>query len=141
MKKLITVGILALVAVSAQAQDIVDTAVVIGSFKTLAAALQAVGLVDTLKGKSPVIVFASADEVIAVVPKVDLAELLKVKATLTAGSTHRAVAGKFLAKDIKVGKFKTVQDRGLTVATTGGITVDAAKGTPADLAADNGLST
>ena len=141
MKKLITVGILVLVAVSAQAQDIVDTAVVVGSFKTFAAELQAVGLVDTLKGKSPVTVLASADEGIAVVPKVDLAELLKVKATLTAGSTHRAVAGKFLAKDIKVGKLKTVQDRGLTVATTGGITVDAAKGTPADLAADNGLST
>ena len=48
MKKLIIAGAIALVAVSAQAKDIVDTAVAAGSFKTLAAALQAAGLVDTL---------------------------------------------------------------------------------------------
>ena len=52
-------------AISAQAKDIVDTAVEAGSFKTLATALSAAGLIDTLKGKGPFIVFAPTDEAFA----------------------------------------------------------------------------
>ena len=139
MKKLIIVGAIALAAVSAQAKDIVDTAVAAGSFKTLATALQAAGLVDTLKGKGPFTVFAPTDEAFAKVPKADLEALLKDKAKLTAVLTYHVVAGKVLAKDIKAGKVKTIQGGELTVATTGGVTVDAAKVISADVVADNGV--
>ena len=70
MKKFIIAGALALAAFSAQAKDIVDTAVAAGSFKTLATALTAAGLVDTLKGKGPFTVFAPTDDAFAKIPKI-----------------------------------------------------------------------
>ena len=143
MKKLIISGAIALAAFSAQtmaqAKDIVDPAVAAGNFKTLATALQAAGLIDTLKGKGPFTVFAPTDEAFAKVPKADLDALLKDKAKLTAVLTYHVVAGKVLAKDIKPGKVKTVQGSELTIATTGGVTVDTAKVTAADVIADNGV--
>ncbi|MBC8058243.1 MAG: fasciclin domain-containing protein [Rhizobiales bacterium] len=139
MKNLLIVGAIALASFSAQAKDIVDTAVGAGTFKTLATALQAAGLVDTLKGKGPFTVFAPTDEAFAKVPKADLDALLKDKAKLTAVLTYHVVAGKVMSKDIKPGKVKTVQGSELTIATTGGVTVDAAKVTTADIAADNGV--
>ena len=139
MKKLLITSALALAAVSAQAKDIVDTAVGAGNFKTLATALQAAGLVDTLKGKGPFTVFAPTDDAFAKVPKADLDALLKDKAKLTAVLTYHVVPGKVMAKDIKPGKVKTVQGNELTLATAGGVTVDAAKVSTADIAADNGV--
>ena len=139
MKKLIIAGAITLAAVSAEAKDIVDTAVSAGSFKTLASALQAAGLVDTLKGKGPFTVFAPTDEAFAKIPKADLDALLKDKAKLTAVLTYHVVAGKVLAKDIKPGKVKSVQGTELTIAATGGVTVDTAKVTAADVLADNGV--
>jgi len=139
MKKILIVGAIALSALSAQAKDIVDTAVAAGSFKTLATALQAAGLIDTLKGKGPFTVFAPTDAAFAKIPKADLDALLKDKAKLTAVLTYHVVAGKVLAKDIKPGKVKTVQGSELTLATTGGVTVDAAKVSAADVVADNGV--
>ena len=139
MNKLIITAAVALAAASAHAKDIVDTAVAAGSFKTLATALQAAGLVDTLKGKGPFTVFAPTDEAFAKVPKADLDALLKDKAKLTAVLTYHVVAGKVMAKDIKPGKVKTVQGTELTLATAGGVTVDAAKVTAADVVADNGV--
>ena len=139
MKKLLISTAVALVAVSVQAKDIVDTAVGAGNFKTLAAALQAAGLVDTLKGKGPFTVFAPTDDAFAKVPKADLDALLKDKAKLTAVLTYHVVPGRVMAKDIKPGKVKTVQGNELTLATTGGVTVDAARVSTADIAADNGV--
>ncbi len=139
MKKLFIVGAIALAAASAQAKDIVDTAVGAGNFKTLATALQAAGLVETLKGKGPFTVFAPTDEAFAKVPKADLDALLKDKAKLTSVLTYHVVPGKVLSTDIKPGKVKTVQGSELTIATTGGVTVDAAKVTAADIQADNGV--
>jgi len=139
MKKFLIVGAIALAAVSVQAKDIVDTAVAAGSFKTLAAALQAAGLVDTLKGKGPFTVFAPTDEAFAKVPKADLDALLKDKAKLTAVLTYHVVSGKVVSKDIKPGKVKTVQGSELAIATTGGVTVNGAKVTAADVMADNGV--
>jgi len=82
MKKILIASIVAFgMTVSAQAKDIVDTAVAAGSFKTLAAALGAAGLVDTLKGKGPFTVFAPTDEAFAKIPKADLEALLKDKAS------------------------------------------------------------
>ncbi len=126
-------------ALSVQAKDIVDTAVGAGNFKTLATALQAAGLIDTLKGKGPFTVFAPTDAAFAKVPKADLDALLKDKAKLTAVLTYHVVPGKVMAKDVKAGKVKTVQGSELTIATTGGVTVDGAKVTATDIVADNGV--
>lgn len=139
MKKLFIVAALAASAFTAQAKDIVDTAVAAGNFKTLATALQAAGLIDTLKGKGPFTVFAPTDEAFAKIPKADLEALLKDKAKLTAVLTYHVVPGKVMAKDVKAGKVKTVQGSSLTVATTGGVTVDKAKVVKTDIAADNGV--
>lgn len=140
MKKTLIASFLAFgLAVSAQAKDIVDTAVAAGSFKTLAAALTAADLVSTLKGKGPFTVFAPTDEAFAKIPKADLDALLKDKAKLTSVLTYHVVAGKVMAADVKAGKVKTVQGSELTVTTTGGVMVDNAKVTKTDIVADNGV--
>jgi uncharacterized surface protein with fasciclin (FAS1) repeats len=121
------------------AKDIVDTAVAAGNFKTLATALQAAGLVDTLKGPGPFTVFAPTDAAFAKVPKADLDALLKDKAKLTAVLTYHVVPGKVMAADVKAGMVKTVQGSAITVTTNGGVMVDGAKVTATDIAADNGV--
>jgi uncharacterized surface protein with fasciclin (FAS1) repeats len=139
MKTYLVLSALSLAALSVQAKDIVDTAVSAGNFKTLAAALTAAGLVDTLKGKGPFTVFAPTDEAFAKIPKADLDALLADKAKLSAVLTYHVVAGKVMAKDVKAGKVKTVQGSDLTVATMGGVMVDNAKVTATDIVADNGV--
>ena len=139
MKKLFVVSALAVAAFSVQAKDIVDTAVAAGNFKTLATALQAAGLVDTLKGPGPFTVFAPTDAAFAKVPKAQLDALLADKAKLTAVLTSHVVSGKVMAKDVKAGKVKTVQGSELTIATAGGVMVDNAKVTATDIVADNGV--
>lgn len=124
---------------SALAADIVDTAVSAGNFKTLVTAVQAAGLVDTLKGKGPFTVFAPTDAAFAKIPKADLDALLKDKAALTKVLTYHVVPGKVMAKDVKAGMVKTVQGSDLTLATTGGVTVNGAKVVAADVAASNGV--
>jgi uncharacterized surface protein with fasciclin (FAS1) repeats len=121
------------------AKDIVDTAVAAGDFKTLATALQAAGLVETLKGKGPFTVFAPTDAAFAKVPKDQLDALLKDKAKLTAVLTYHVVSGKVMAADVKAGKVKTVQGTELTVSTAGGVMVDNAKVVKTDIVADNGV--
>jgi len=139
MKKLFAISALSLAAFSAQAADIVDTAVAAGSFKTLATALGAAGLVDTLKGPGPFTVFAPTDAAFAKIPKADLDALLKDKAKLTAVLTYHVVPGKVMAKDVKPGMVKTVQGSSITIKTDGGVMVDNAKVTATDIAADNGV--
>jgi uncharacterized surface protein with fasciclin (FAS1) repeats len=142
-KKLIALSAVAVFSFAANAanhgKDIVDTAVAAGQFKTLATALQAAGLVETLKGKGPFTVFAPTDEAFAKIPKADLDALLKDKAKLTAVLTYHVVPGRVMAKDVKAGKVKTVQGSELTVATMGGVTVDNAKVIKTDIAASNGV--
>lgn len=140
MKKTLIASLIAFGALSAaHAKDIVDTAVAAGNFKTLATALQAAGLVDTLKGKGPFTVFAPTDEAFAKVPKADLDALLADKAKLTAVLTYHVVPGKVMAADVKAGKVKTVQGSELTVSTSGGVKVDAATVVKTDIVADNGV--
>lgn len=139
MKKFLIVAALSLSAVAVQAKDIVDTAVAAGNFKTLATALTAAGLIDTLKGKGPFTVFAPTDEAFAKVPKADLDALLADKAKLTAVLTYHVVPGKLMARDVKAGKLKTVQGSEITVTTAGGVMVDKAKVTATDIVADNGV--
>ena len=140
MKKSLIATLLASVLVmSAQAKDIVDTAVDAGSFKTLATALGAAGLVETLKGKGPFTVFAPTDEAFAKIPKADLEALLKDKAKLTAVLTYHVVPGKVMSADVKAGKVKTVQGSDITVTTKGGVMVNKAKVIKTDIMADNGV--
>ena len=140
MKKTLIVTVLALgAAFSVQAKDIVDTAVAAGNFKTLAAALTAAGLIDTLKGPGPFTVFAPTDAAFAKIPKADLDALLKEKGKLTAVLTYHVVPGKVMAKDVKAGNVKTVQGSEIAVVTMGGVTVNSAKVTATDIVADNGV--
>jgi uncharacterized surface protein with fasciclin (FAS1) repeats len=138
-KTLIALALTAGATFSALAADIVDTAVKAGNFKTLVAAVQAAGLVDTLKGPGPFTVFAPTDAAFAKIPKATLDGLLADKAALTKVLTYHVVPGKVMAKDVKAGKVKTVQGGEVTLATTGGVTVDGAKVVAADVAADNGV--
>lgn len=129
------------VAAHAQApKDIVDTAVAAGSFKTLATALQAAGLVDTLKGKGPFTVFAPTDEAFAKLPAGTLDALLKDKAKLTAILTYHVVPGKVMAADVvKLKSAKTVQGGSLSIDTTSGVKVDGANVVKTDIGASNGV--
>ena len=138
-KSLIALALSAASLAPVWAADIVDTAVKAGSFKTLAAALTAAGLVDTLKGPGPFTVFAPTDAAFAKIPKAKLDALLKDKDKLTAVLTYHVVPGKVMAADVKAGKVKTVQGSELTVSTKGGVKVDKAKVTKTDIVADNGV--
>jgi len=139
MKKLIISSVLALAALGVQAKDIVETAVAAGDFKTLATALGAAGLVDTLKGKGPFTVFAPTDAAFAKIPKADLDALLKDKAKLTAVLTYHVVPGKVMAADVKAGSVKTVQGSNLTVTTAGGVKVNNANVVKTDIVTSNGV--
>ena len=138
-KKLLIAATLACAALTAQAKDIVDTAVAAGNFKTLVAALKAANLVPTLKGKGPFTVFAPTDEAFAKIPKADLDALLKDKAKLKAVLTYHVVAGKVMSTDLKASDVKTVQGSNVMITTTGGAMVNDAKVVAADVAADNGV--
>ena len=138
-KSLIATLLASVWVMSAQAKDIVETAVDAGSFKTLATALGAAGLVETLKGKGPFTVFAPTDEAFAKIPKADLEALLKDKAKLTAVLTYHVVPGKVMAADVKAGKVKTVQGSEITVTTKNGVMVNMAKVVKTDIVADNGV--
>ena len=139
------VAIIGMVAGSLQAQgrDIVDTAVAAGQFKTLAAALQAAGLVDTLKGAGPFTVFAPTDAAFAKLPKGTVEELLKPenKAKLTAILTYHVVPGKLMAADVaKVADAKTVQGGSVKVtAGAGKVMVNDSTVVKADIGASNGV--
>jgi len=140
MKKTLIASVLAFGALTAaHAKDIVETAVAAGSFKTLVTAVQAAGLVDTLKGPGPFTVFAPTDAAFAKIPKAQLDALLADKAKLTAVLTYHVVPGKVMAKDVKAGKVKTVQGSELTISTMGGVKVDAANVVTTDVAASNGV--
>ena len=127
----------------AQGKDIVDTAVAAGQFKTLAAAITAAGLGDTLKGPGPFTVFAPTDAAFAKLPKGTVEELLKPenKAKLTAILTYHVVPGKVMAADVvKVSNAKTVQGGSIKVHAAGGtVSVDNATVVKTDIGASNGV--
>ena len=130
----------AMAASTAWSADIVDTAVSAGQFNTLATALKAAGLVDTLKGPGPFTVFAPTDAAFAKIPQAELEALLKDKAKLTSVLTYHVVPGKVMASDVKPGAVKTVQGSAVTVRTQGGkVMVDNATVIKTDISADNGV--
>ena len=122
--------------------DIVDTAVAAGSFSTLVKAVQAAGLVDTLKGPGPFTVFAPTDDAFKKLPAGTLEAVLADKAKLTAILTYHVVAGKVLAADVvgRNGKTaKTVQGGDLTIDTTNGVKIGGATVVKADIETSNGV--
>ena len=124
----------------AAAKGILDVAAEAGTFKTLAAAIEAAGLVETLRGPGPFTVFAPTDEAFAKIPKADLDAILADKAKLTAILTYHVVAGKVMAKDVATMKTaKTVNGAELTIDTTSGVKIDGATVIKADIEAANGV--
>ena len=124
-------------------KDIVDTAVAAGSFKTLVAAVQAAGLVETLKGKGPFTVFAPTDEAFAKLPAGTVESLLKPenKDKLIAVLTYHVVPGKVLASDV-VGlkEAKTVQGGKVKIAVIGEkVKIDDATVVKTDIVTSNGV--
>ena len=124
-------------------KDIVDTAVDAGSFTTLVAAVQAAGLVDTLKGEGPFTVFAPTDEAFAALPEGTVEELLKPenKDQLTAILTYHVVPAKVMSGDIagKTATATTVNGGELAIDATDGVTVNDATVTSADIETANGV--
>ena len=122
--------------------NIVDTAVAAGAFKTLVAAVTAAGLVETLKGVGPFTVFAPTDEAFSKLPEGAVADLLKPenKAKLQAVLTYHVVAGKVMAADVlKLTSAKSVQGQELKIDTSAGVKVDGANVVQTDIACSNGV--
>ena len=124
--------------------DIVDTAVKAGAFNTLVAAVQAAGLVETLKSDGPFTVFAPSDEAFAALPEGTLEALLAEDglATLTSILTYHVVPGKVMSTDILGQKLEAATAAGIPVAidaTMGSVMVGGAKVITADIETSNGV--
>ena len=123
-----------------QSADIVDTAVSAGTFETLVAAVQAAGLVETLKGDGPFTVFAPNDEAFAKLPAGTVEGLLKDKEALTKILTYHVVPGKKMASDVVgASSLTTVQGQSLTVDATDGVKIGNATVLATDVSASNGV--
>ena len=124
-------------------QDIVDTAIAAGQFETLAAALTAAGLVETLKGEGPFTVFAPTDEAFAKLPEGTVENLLKPenRDQLTAILTYHVVPGRVMAADVvALSEAATVNGQSIEIkAGSGGVMVDGAMVVATDIAATNGV--
>ena len=123
--------------------DIIDTAVAAGSFKTLAAALTAANLVDTLKGAGPFTVFAPTDDAFAKLPAGTVDSLLKDIPKLTAILTYHVVAGKVMAADVMTmdgQSAKTVNGATLAISTKDGVKLNGGTSVvTTDIACTNGV--
>jgi uncharacterized surface protein with fasciclin (FAS1) repeats len=121
----------------------VDTAVAAGQFGTLVQAVQAAGLVETLKGEGPFTVFAPTDEAFGKLPPGTLEDLLKPenKEQLTAILTYHVVPSKAMAADVvDMTSATTVNGKDLAIKVEDGtVMVDGAKVVQADIECSNGV--
>ncbi|MGY8791430.1 MAG: fasciclin domain-containing protein [Pseudomonadales bacterium] len=146
MKKIITsvtsLLMIASLLSGAPKKDIVDTAIDAGSFTTLVAAIQAAGLVDTLKSEGPFTVFAPTDEAFTALPEGTVETLLlpENKDKLISILTYHVVSGKVLSGDLSNNMMAaTVQGGQVQIMTAGGVTVDGANVVTADIETSNGV--
>ena len=147
MKKLAAIVAGLVLSMSALAggmkKDLVDTAAGAGTFNTLVAAVEAAGLVDTLKGEGPFTIFAPTDEAFAALPEGTVEDLLKPenKDQLIAILTYHVVPGKVMAADVTGAETtaSSVQGGELMINGTDGVTVNGASVTQADIEASNGV--
>jgi uncharacterized surface protein with fasciclin (FAS1) repeats len=120
--------------------DIIDTAVSAGSFTTLVAAIQAAGLVDTLKGAGPFTVFAPTDDAFAKLPEGTVDALLKDIPQLKKILTYHVVSGSVMAADVvKLTSAATVEGSEVKIDASNGVKVNDATVVTPDVAADNGV--
>lgn len=122
--------------------DIVDTAVEAGSFTTLVAALEAAGLVETLKGEGPFTVFAPTDEAFAALPEGTVDSLLEPENQdqLVSILTYHVVPGEVMSGDLSDGMTaETVQGQEVTISVGDGVMVNGADVVTADIEASNGV--
>ena len=128
---------------SATSKDIVETAVAAGDFKTLAAALQAAGLVDTLKGAGPFTVFAPTDAAFAKLPAGTVQDLLKPenKQKLIAILTYHVVPGDVTSTQVvKLTEARTVEGQDVKISTKNGkVMINNADVVKADIQCSNGV--
>tara|TARA_B110001450_G_scaffold38418_1_gene34248 strand:+ start:257 stop:742 length:486 start_codon:yes stop_codon:yes gene_type:complete len=123
-------------------KDIVETAIGAGSFTTLVAAVQAAGLVDTLKGEGPFTVFAPTDAAFAALPEGTVQTLLlpENKDKLISILTYHVVSGKVMSGDLSNNMMATtVQGGQIQIMTTAGVTVNGANVVTADIETSNGV--
>jgi len=122
-------------------KDIVDTAISAGSFTTLVKAVQAAGLVGTLKGPGPFTVFAPTDEAFARLPSGTLEALLEDKDRLIAVLTYHVVPGKVMASDVvKLDEATTVEGGKVSIHKgANGVMVDTANVVKTDIETSNGV--
>ncbi len=121
-------------------QNIVETAVAAGSFKTLVTAVQAAGLVETLSGVGPFTVFAPTDDAFAKIPKETLDAVLADKAKLTAILTYHVVSGKVMSQDVvTMTSAPTVQGGSVRIDASNGVKINDASVVKADIECSNGV--
>jgi uncharacterized surface protein with fasciclin (FAS1) repeats len=121
--------------------DIIETAAAAGSFNTLAAAIEAAGLTETLKGEGPFTVFAPTDEAFAKLPEGTVEALLQDKDRLTAILTYHVVPGQVSSQQVAgLSSAKTVNGADLAIQVQDGkVIVNQATVTQTDIAASNGV--
>ncbi len=141
--RLFAIGLLcacAPLAVQAQDKDIVDTAIAAGNFTTLVKAVQAAGLVDTLKSAGPFTVFAPNDEAFAKLPPGALEKLLADPAQLKKVLLYHVLKGTVMAASVHTMKAPTAEGASLRiVAKKGKVTVDKATVVKTDIVCSNGV--
>ncbi len=124
----------------AHSMDIVDTAVDAGNFTTLVAAVEAAGLVETLKGEGPFTVFAPTDEAFAALPEGTVEGLLEDPEALAAILTYHVVPGAVMSGDLSDGMTATtVNGADVTISVGDSVMVNEATVTTADIEASNGV--
>lgn len=123
--------------------DLISTAIEAGSFSTLAAALDAAGLIEALQGEGPFTVFAPTDEAFAALPEGVVADLLKPenKDTLVQVLTYHVVLGRVYAVDaIAAEEAKTLQGSSVTIEQRDDVVfIDGARVINADIDTTNGV--
>ena len=138
----VTIASASIAFAGGHSQDIVDTAISAGSFTTLVAAVQAAGLVETLKSEGPFTVFAPTDEAFAALPEGTVQTLLlpENKDKLISILTYHVVSGKVMSGALSNNMVaETVQGGQVEIMTTGGVTVNGAHVIKADIEASNGV--
>ena len=139
----LALGMTAATSAFAGSANIVETASSAGNFNTLAAALDAAGLIDTLEGDGPFTVFAPTDAAFEALPEGTVEMLLKPenKDKLTAILTYHVVAGKVMSSDVVgIDSATTVNGAEIDVMISGSdVMLNDAKVTAVDIGASNGV--
>jgi uncharacterized surface protein with fasciclin (FAS1) repeats len=121
-------------------ENIINTAINAGNFKTLVAAVQAAGLVDTLNGEGPFTVFAPSDEAFAKLPEGTLESLLQNPSELSKILTYHVVSGKVMSPDVAgMTSVTTVQGGNLSIDSSNGVKINEAMVITPDIECSNGV--